>query len=48
MSRTKGAKNKQIELPEIVGLQDKEKLEILANILLEIVFEEGENAGTNK
>lgn len=48
MGRTKGATNKEIDIPKIVGLQDDEKLEILADILLEIIFEEGESAATNK
>lgn len=44
MGRTKGAQNKQVSPPEIVGLRDDEKLETLADILLEIIFEEGEDA----
>ena len=47
MGRTKGAKNKRVYQPEIVGLDDGEKLEILADILLEVAFEEGEGAATN-
>lgn len=48
MGRTKGAKNNDVNPPEIVGLEDGEKLIILADILLEIIFEEGENAATSK
>jgi hypothetical protein len=48
MGRTKGAKNKLIHQPEIIGLEDGEKLEILADILLEVIFEEGESAATAK
>ena len=48
MGRTKGAKNKQVYQPEIVGLEDSEKLGILADILLEVIFEEGENATTHE
>jgi hypothetical protein len=48
MGRTKGAKNKQVYQPEIVGLKESEKLEMLADILLEVIFEEGENAATSK
>lgn len=48
MGRTKGAKNKEVYQPEIVGLEDGKKLEILADILLEVIFEEGEDAATNK
>jgi hypothetical protein len=48
MGRTKGAKNKQVNQPEIVGLEDGEKLEILADILLEVIFEEGESAATKQ
>lgn len=48
MGRTKGAKNKEVYQPEIVGLEDGKKLEILADILLEVIFEEGENAAANK
>jgi len=48
MGRTKGAKNKLINQPEIIGLEDGEKLEILADILLEVIFEEGESAATAK
>ena len=48
MGRTKGAQNKQIYQPEIVGLEDDQKLEILADILLEVIFEEGESAATSK
>jgi hypothetical protein len=48
MSRTKDAKNKEVYQPEIVGLEDNQKLEILADILLEVIFEEGESAATTK
>jgi len=48
MGRTKGAKNKQVYQPEIVGLEDRQKLEMLADILLEVIFEEEENAATAK
>jgi len=48
MGRTKGAKNKEVYQPEIVGLEDNQKLEILADILLEVIFEEGENAAITK
>jgi hypothetical protein len=48
MGRTKGAKNKQAYQPEIVGLGDSRKLEMLADILLEVIFEERENAPTTK
>lgn len=48
MGRTKGAKNKQVYQPKIVGLEDGQKLELLADILLEVIFEEGENAATTK
>lgn len=48
MGRRKGATNKRVHQPEIVGLEDGEKLEILADILLEVIFEEGENAATTK
>ena len=48
MGRTKGAKNKRVIQPEIVGLEDGQKLEMLADILLEVIFEEGENAATIK
>lgn len=44
MGRTKGATNKRVYQPEIVGLEDVQKLEMLADILLEVIFEEGENA----
>ena len=46
MGRTKGAKNKRVNQPEIIGLENGEKLEMLADILLEVIFEEGENAAT--
>lgn len=48
MGRTKGATNKGVNRPEIVRLEDDEKLEMLADILLEVIFEEGENAATTK
>lgn len=48
MGRTKGAKNKRVHQPEIIGLDDGEKLEMLADILLEVIFEEGENAAITK
>lgn len=48
MGRTKGATNKRVHQPEIIGLEDGEKLEILADILLEVIFEEGESAATTK
>jgi len=47
MGRTKGATNKKIRQPKIIGLEDDQKLEMLADILLEVIFEEGENAATN-
>jgi hypothetical protein len=47
MGRTKGAQNKQIIPPEIVGVQDSERLVILADVLLEIVLEESRDATTN-
>lgn len=47
MGRTKGARNKQIIPPEVVGIQDDEKLVILADILLEIILEEDRGATTN-
>ena len=47
MGRTKGARNKQIIPPEVVGIQDDEKLVILADILLEIILEEDKGATTN-
>lgn len=48
MGRTKGTKNKRVNQPEIVGLEESEKLDILADILLEVIFEEGESAATSK
>ncbi len=48
MGRTKGAKNKQVHQPEIVKLDDAQRLEILADILLEVIFEEGEHAAADK
>lgn len=48
MGRRKGATNKRVNQPEIVGLDDGEKLQILADILLEVIFEESENAATTK
>jgi predicted transcriptional regulator len=48
MGRTKGAKNKRVNQPEIVGLEDGQKLKMLADILLEVIFEEGENAAITK
>jgi hypothetical protein len=48
MGRTKGAKNKRAQQPEIVALDDSQKLEMLADIFLEVIFEEGENAATIK
>jgi hypothetical protein len=47
MGRTKGARNKQIIPPEVVGIQNNEKLIILADILLEIILEEDKGATTN-
>ena len=47
MGRTKGARNKQIIPPEVVGIQDDEKLVILGDILLEIILEEDKGATTN-
>lgn len=46
MGRRKGARNKQIIPPEIVGVHDNERLIILADILLEIILEEGKDAAT--
>lgn len=48
MGRIKGAKNKKVYQPEIVGLDESEKLEILADILLEVIFEEVKSATTDK
>lgn len=47
MGRTKGARNKQIIPPEVVGIQDDAKLVILADILLEIILEEDKGATTD-
>ena len=47
MGRTKGARNKQIIPPEVVGIQDDEKLVVLADILLDIILEEGKDAATD-
>ena len=47
MGRTAGAKNKRVYQPEIVGLDDGQKLEILADILLEVIFEETNSAATD-
>ena len=44
MGRTKGAKNKRVYQPETVVLDGSQKLEVLADILLEVIFEEGEYA----
>lgn len=41
MGRTKGALNKRVNQPETVVLNDGQKLEILADILLEVIFKEG-------
>jgi len=48
MGRTKGATNKRVNQPEIIGLEEGEKLEMLADILLEVIFEEGESAAITK
>jgi hypothetical protein len=48
MGRTKGTPNKQVHTPEIVTLGNSEKLEILADILLDIVIQEGKGATTNR
>jgi hypothetical protein len=48
MGRTKGAKNKRVLQPEILGLEDGRKLEMLADILLEVIFDEVENAAATK
>ena len=48
MGRTKGAKNKRVYQLEMVGLEDDQKLEMLADILLEVIFEEGESAVITK
>lgn len=48
MGRTKGAKNKRVTQPEIIKLDDGQKLEMLADILLEVVFEEDESAAIAK
>jgi hypothetical protein len=42
------AMNKQVTVPEIVRLNADERLDILADILMEIIFEEGEDATTTK
>ena len=47
MGRTKGSKNKKIKKPEVIDLPDSEKLAVLADILLEVIFEEGRSASTN-
>lgn len=47
MGKAKDATNKRVYQPEIVGLEDGEKLGILADILLEVIFEEGNDAATN-
>lgn len=48
MNIANGVQNEQAEIPEIVGLEDGEKLEILADILLDLIFEEGKDAAVQQ
>lgn len=48
MNIANGVQNEQAEIPEIVGLGDGEKLEILADILLDMIFEEGKDAAVQQ
>jgi hypothetical protein len=48
MGRKLGAKNKRVYQPEIIGLDDSQKLEILADILLQVIFDEAEHATTDQ
>ena len=44
MGRTKGAKNKRVNKPDIIELGTIEKLDILADLLLEVILEESTHA----
>lgn len=46
MGRTKGARNKEMIPHEMMGIQDNERLVILADVLLEIILEESKNETT--
>ena len=40
MGRTQGAKNKDIQLPAEYSLTPEQRLQMLANLLIEIIHEE--------
>ncbi len=40
MSRTKGAKNKEIKLPASIIMPEEERVELVANLILQIIAEE--------
>lgn len=40
MGRTKGAKNKEIQVPVVYALTVEQRLEMIANLLVEIIREE--------
>lgn len=43
MARTKGSQNKEIKLPREVTLPDEQRVNLIADLILEIILEE-ENA----
>jgi hypothetical protein len=47
MGRVQGAKNKEVKQPEVVNLEEEEKVALLADMMMEIIFEEGKNAATD-
>ena len=44
MARTKGSINKEIRLPEEVTLPEEQRVELIADLILQIIIEEEANA----
>lgn len=40
MARTKGSQNKEIKLPTEVTLPEEQRVNLIADLILEIIFEE--------
>jgi len=40
MARTKGSQNKEIKLPETVTMPEEQRVELIADLILQIIIEE--------
>lgn len=40
MARTKGSQNKEMKLPETVSMPEEQRIELIADLILQIIIEE--------